>query len=93
MFPARLICGVLPPLEASGAAESVFEPDTRVMAALGRATSAVDYVRAVEGRHAHVRRHNLGVDRRRGLEVGRALGPFHRGLVDFGAGRRGLDRP
>lgn len=42
--------------EASGAAESVFEPDTRVMAALGRATSAVDYVRAVEGRHAHVRR-------------------------------------
>lgn len=42
--------------EASGAGESAFEPDTRVMAALGRATSAVDYVRAVDGRHAHVRR-------------------------------------
>jgi Asp-tRNA(Asn)/Glu-tRNA(Gln) amidotransferase A subunit family amidase len=42
--------------EASGAGESSFEPDTRVMAALGRATSAVDYVRAVDGRHAHVRR-------------------------------------
>ncbi|WP_435744359.1 amidase [Nocardioides sp. SYSU DS0663] len=42
--------------EASGAGEDAFEPDTRVMAALGRATSAADYVRAVEGRHAHVRR-------------------------------------
>lgn len=42
--------------EASGAGEDAFEPDTRVMAALGRATSATDYVRAVEGRHEHVRR-------------------------------------
>jgi amidase len=42
--------------EASGAGEGSFEPDTRVMAALGRATSATDFVRAVEGRHAHVRR-------------------------------------
>lgn len=42
--------------EASGAGEGAFEPDTRVMAALGRATSATDYVRAVEGRHEHVRR-------------------------------------
>jgi amidase len=42
--------------EVSGADEDAFEPDTRVMAALGRATSATDYVRAVEGRHAHVRR-------------------------------------
>ncbi|WP_182524374.1 amidase [Nocardioides dongkuii] len=42
--------------EASGAGEDAFEPDTRVMAALGRATSATDYVRAVEGRHHHVRR-------------------------------------
>ena len=42
--------------EVSGADDDAFEPDTRVMAALGRATSATDYVRAVEGRHAHVRR-------------------------------------
>lgn len=42
--------------EASGAGDDAFEPDTRVMAALGRATSASDYVRATEGRHAHVRR-------------------------------------
>ncbi|NYG54633.1 amidase family protein [Nocardioides perillae] len=42
--------------EASGAGEDAFEPDTRVMAALGRATSATDYVRAVESRHEHVRR-------------------------------------
>jgi amidase len=42
--------------QLSGSAEDAFEPDTRVMAALGRATSATDYVRAVEGRHAHVRR-------------------------------------
>lgn len=43
-------------MEASGRGEDAFEPDTRVMAALGRATSAVDFVRAVEGRHEHVRR-------------------------------------
>jgi amidase len=42
--------------EASGAGDDAFEPDTRVMAALGRATSSVDYVRAIEGRHAHVGR-------------------------------------
>jgi amidase len=42
--------------EAAGVAEDAFEPDTRVMAALGRATGAVDFVRAVEGRHSHVRR-------------------------------------
>ena len=41
---------------ASGAGEDGFEPDTRVMAALGRATSATDYVKAVDGRHTHVRR-------------------------------------
>jgi Asp-tRNA(Asn)/Glu-tRNA(Gln) amidotransferase A subunit family amidase len=41
---------------ASGAGEDRFEADTRLMAALGRATSATDFVRAVEGRHAHVRR-------------------------------------
>jgi Asp-tRNA(Asn)/Glu-tRNA(Gln) amidotransferase A subunit family amidase len=42
--------------QATGAGEDGFEPDTRIMAALGRATSATDFVRAVEGRHAHVRR-------------------------------------
>lgn len=42
--------------EVTGAGDDAFEPDTRVMAALGRATSATDFVRAVEGRHVHVRR-------------------------------------
>lgn len=42
--------------EAGGVGEDAFEPDTRVMAALGRATSGTDFVKAVEGRHAHVRR-------------------------------------
>ncbi len=42
--------------ERSGAGEEAFEPDTRVMAALGRATSGTDFVRALEARHAHVRR-------------------------------------
>ena len=41
---------------ASGVGEDHFEPDTRIMAALGRATSAADYVKAVDGRHEHVRR-------------------------------------
>ncbi|KQT93546.1 amidase [Marmoricola sp. Leaf446] len=41
---------------AGGVGEDAFEPDTRVMAALGRATSATDYVKAVESRHTHVRR-------------------------------------
>ncbi len=40
----------------TGAGEDAFEPDTRVMAALGRATTATDFIRAVEGRHEHVRR-------------------------------------
>ena len=41
---------------AGGRGDDAFELDTRVMAALGRATSAVDAQRAVEGRHVHVRR-------------------------------------
>ncbi|PWW67194.1 amidase [Actinokineospora spheciospongiae] len=41
---------------ASGAGESAFELDTRTMAALGRATSPVDLVRAIERRHEHTRR-------------------------------------
>ncbi len=40
----------------SGAGDEGFEPDTLLMAALGRATSATTYVAAVENRHAHVRR-------------------------------------
>jgi Asp-tRNA(Asn)/Glu-tRNA(Gln) amidotransferase A subunit family amidase len=40
----------------SGSDDSGFEPDTLVMAALGRATSPVDLVRAIENRQAHVRR-------------------------------------
>ena len=40
----------------SGAGDESFERDTLIMAALGRATSSVDYVDAVERRHAHTRR-------------------------------------
>ncbi len=40
----------------TGAADELFERDTRIMAALGRATSAVDYVDAVQKRHEHTRR-------------------------------------
>ncbi|QIG43309.1 amidase [Nocardioides anomalus] len=39
-----------------GAGDGGFEPDTLVMAALGRATSPVDFVRAVESRQLAVRR-------------------------------------
>jgi amidase len=39
-----------------GAGDSGFELDTRLMAALGRATKPVDLSRAVERRHEHVRR-------------------------------------
>ena len=41
---------------ATGCGEDVFEPDTQVMAALGRATSAARFIEAVEDRHRHVRR-------------------------------------
>ncbi|KAJ1684189.1 hypothetical protein LUZ63_020482 [Rhynchospora breviuscula] len=41
---------------ATGCGDDGFEPDTLVMAALGRATRATDYIRAVENRHQHVRR-------------------------------------
>ncbi|MFE1782580.1 amidase [Streptomyces sp. NPDC059506] len=40
----------------TGAGDSAFEPDTLVMAALGRATRPVELIRAVEHRHLHVRR-------------------------------------
>ncbi|MDO9457378.1 amidase [Nocardioides sp.] len=40
----------------SGSGDSGFEDDTLTMAALGRATSPVDLVRAIENRHTHVRR-------------------------------------
>jgi Asp-tRNA(Asn)/Glu-tRNA(Gln) amidotransferase A subunit family amidase len=40
----------------SGSGNSGFEPDTLVMAALGRATKTVDLVRAIENRQVHVRR-------------------------------------
>ncbi|MDT7782121.1 MAG: amidase [Pseudonocardiales bacterium] len=41
---------------ASGAPDVAFERDTLLMAALGRATSPVDYVDAVQRRHEHTRR-------------------------------------
>ncbi|CAN5363022.1 amidase [soil metagenome] len=41
---------------ASGRGDDAFEDDTLTMAALGRATSSVDLVRAIENRHLHVRR-------------------------------------
>ena len=40
----------------TGAGDDAFERDTRIMAALGRATSGVDYVNAVNARHDHTRR-------------------------------------
>lgn len=40
----------------SGAGDDAFERDTLIMAALGRATSSVAYVDAVQRRHAHTRR-------------------------------------
>jgi Asp-tRNA(Asn)/Glu-tRNA(Gln) amidotransferase A subunit family amidase len=42
--------------ERVGALDSQFEPDTLVMAALGRATKPVDLIRATENRHLHTRR-------------------------------------
>lgn len=41
---------------ASGSGDSGFEDDTLTMAALGRSTSPVELVRAIENRHQHVRR-------------------------------------
>jgi Asp-tRNA(Asn)/Glu-tRNA(Gln) amidotransferase A subunit family amidase len=40
----------------TGAGDESFERDTLIMAALGRATSSVDYVDAVERRHEHTRK-------------------------------------
>nr|WP_090343317.1 amidase [Mycolicibacterium malmesburyense]CRL74244.1 amidase [Mycolicibacterium malmesburyense] len=40
----------------SGAGDDSFERDTLILAALGRATSGVDYVDAVQRRHEHTRR-------------------------------------
>lgn len=40
----------------SGAGDEGFERDTLILAALGRATSSVDYVAAVQRRHEHTRR-------------------------------------
>lgn len=40
----------------SGAGDDAFERDTLIMASLGRATSSVDYVDAVQRRHEHTRR-------------------------------------
>jgi Asp-tRNA(Asn)/Glu-tRNA(Gln) amidotransferase A subunit family amidase len=40
----------------TGAGDESFERDTRILAALGRATSSVAYVDAVERRHEHTRR-------------------------------------
>lgn len=40
----------------TGAGDDAFERDTLIMAALGRATSGLDYVDAVERRHEHTRR-------------------------------------
>jgi amidase len=41
---------------ASSAGDEGFERDTLIMAALGRATSGVDYVASVQRRHQHTRR-------------------------------------
>ena len=44
------------PSVVTGAGDEMFERDTLIMAALGRATSSVDYVDAVQRRHEHTRR-------------------------------------
>jgi len=41
---------------ATGAGDEGFERDTLIMAALGRATSGVDYLASVQRRHEHTRR-------------------------------------
>ncbi|SHN47708.1 amidase [Cryptosporangium aurantiacum] len=41
---------------ATGAGDAGFEPDTLLMAAIGRATSPVVFARAIERRHEHTRR-------------------------------------
>ncbi|WP_041782344.1 amidase [Mycolicibacterium chubuense] len=40
----------------TGAGDEAFERETLIMAALGRATSSIDYLSAVERRHDHTRR-------------------------------------
>ncbi|WP_460358681.1 amidase [Mycobacterium sp. ZZG] len=40
----------------TGAGDDAFERDTLILAAIGRATSSVDYVDAVQRRHEHTRR-------------------------------------
>lgn len=40
----------------SGAGDEAFERDTLILAAIGRATSSVDYLDAVQKRHEHTRR-------------------------------------
>lgn len=40
----------------SGAGDEGFERDTQIMAALGRATSGIDYLASVQRRHQHTRR-------------------------------------
>jgi amidase len=42
--------------QLTGAGDESFERDTLIMAALGRATSGVDYLDAVQRRHEHTRR-------------------------------------
>jgi Asp-tRNA(Asn)/Glu-tRNA(Gln) amidotransferase A subunit family amidase len=48
--------GVAEAKRVSGSGDSGFEPDTLVMAALGRATRPQDVLRAIEERQLHVRR-------------------------------------
>ncbi len=51
------VAGQVASIKAStGCANAAFEQDTLVMAGLGRGTSAVDYIAALERRHDHVRR-------------------------------------
>ncbi|GAA3395772.1 amidase [Cryptosporangium minutisporangium] len=42
--------------KVTGAPNALFEPDTLLMAAIGRATSPVVFARAIERRHEHTRR-------------------------------------
>lgn len=53
---AHVADGVAEAKRVSGAGDEGFEPDTLVMAALGRATRPHDVLRAIEERQLHVRR-------------------------------------
>lgn len=53
---AHLAATVAQVKELTGSGDSGFEADTQLLAAIGRATSATDFIAAVDRRHEHTRR-------------------------------------